>query len=182
MKTRCMLAGLSLLASLCAAPAMAVDEHGHDHGAPSAPSGPALPRFTAVSEAFELVGVVSGKQLAVYLDRFEDNSPVKDASVELEVGGAKVALKRRADGEFEGTLAEELKPGVIAVTATVVAGNDTDILGGDLVMPQPAAVLGKNARGWWPYASGATGFLLVLAWLAWRKRRAPSTQRVGGQA
>lgn len=182
MNTRYMLAGLSLLASLCGAPAIAADEHGHDHGAPSAPGGPALPRFSAVSEAFEMVGVVSGKQLAVYLDRFEDNAPVKDASVDLEVGGAKVALKQKADGEYEGTLAEELKPGVVAVTATVVAGNDTDILGGDLVMPQPAAAPGTNARGWRSYASWAAGLLVLLAAMAWLRRRAASAQRVGGQA
>ena len=42
---------------------------GHDHGeATTSAGGPALPRFTAVSETFELVGVLNGKQLTLYLD------------------------------------------------------------------------------------------------------------------
>ena len=39
---------------------------GHDHGeAPAAASGPALPRFTATSDMFELVGVLDGQHLAL---------------------------------------------------------------------------------------------------------------------
>ena len=66
---------------------------GHDHGdAPAAMVGPALPRFTAVSELFELVGVLDGTHLTLYLDRATDNSPVKDAKLELELGGVKVPV------------------------------------------------------------------------------------------
>ena len=125
-----------------------------------------------MSEAFELVGVVSGRQLAICLDRFEDNAPVKDADVDLEIGGAKVALKRLADGEYEGTLAEELKPGVIAVTDTVVAGKDTNILAGDLVMHEPAAAHASQARSWQSYAARVAGALGVLGGLIWLGRRA----------
>ena len=182
MNPKNMLTGTSLLAFLFAMPAMAADEHGHDHGAPAAASGPALPRFSAVSEAFELVGVVSGKQLAIYLDRFEDNAPVKDADVNLEIGGAKVALKRLVDGEYEATLAEELKPGVIAVTATVAAGKDTDILAGDLDVHEPASAHASQARNWRSYAAWVAGALAVLGGLAWLRRRARSAQRAGGAA
>ncbi|HSV57345.1 MAG TPA: hypothetical protein VLJ19_00490 [Variovorax sp.] len=182
MNPKNMVTGTSLLAFLFAMPAMAADEHGHDHGAPSAASGPALPRFSAVSEAFELVVVVSGRQLAIYLDSFEDNAPVKDADVDLEIGGAKVALKRIADGEYEGTLAEELEPGVIAVTATVAAGNDTDILAGDLVMHGPATAHDSQARSWRAYAAWVAGALGVLGGLTWLRRRAGSAQRAGGAA
>ena len=70
---------------------------GHDHGdAPVTTGGPALPRFTAVSELFELVGVVNGKQITLYLDRFGDGSPVKDAKLELELGGVKVPVESHA--------------------------------------------------------------------------------------
>lgn len=184
MNPRNMLAGLGLVAAVCAMPAPAADEHGHDHGAPTAPSGPALPRFSAVSEVFELVGVVNGKQLTVYLDSFENNAPVKDAKVELEIGGAKVALQQHAEGQYEGALAQELKPGVIAVTASIVAGKDADLLAGELGLHEEAAAHDARKRGWPQYAAWATGAVLVLAALAWLRRRAAGAQRarVGGEA
>ncbi|MBT2303615.1 hypothetical protein J7E70_24510 [Variovorax paradoxus] len=184
MNPRNMLAGLGLVAAVCAMPAVAADEHGHDHGASAAASGPALPRFSAVSEVFELVGVVDGKQLTVYLDRFGDNAPVKDAKVELEIGGARVALQQHAEGEYEGALAQELKPGVIAVTASIVAGKDADLLAGELDLHEEAAAHDSPARGWRPYAAWAAGAVVVLAALAWFRRRAVGAQRarMGGEA
>ena len=91
-----------------------------------------LPRFTAVSELFELVGVVDGKHITLYLDRFADNSPVKDATLELQLDGKAIPLETHADGEFEATLQDALNPGVVSVTATVVAGQDADLLAGEL--------------------------------------------------
>jgi hypothetical protein len=181
---RNMPACLGFAAALCAMPALAADEHGHDHDAPAAASGPALPRFSAVSEIFELVGVVNGKQLTVYLDRFADNAPVKEAKVELEIGGAKVALQQHADGEYEGTLAQQLQPGVIAVTASIVAGQDADILAGELDLHEEAAAEGAHARGWRPYAAWAAGAIVVLGALAWLRRRAAGARRAraGGEA
>jgi hypothetical protein len=179
-----MRAAAALLAFLSATPVMAADEHGHDHGAPAAPGGPALPRFSAVSEAFELVGVVSGRQLTVYLDRFDDNAPVKDARIELEIGGAKLALEQHAEGEYEGTLAEALQPGVIAITATVVAGNHTDILAGDLDLHAAEDAHGESAPGWRAYAAWAIAVFAALGAWAWTRRRAGRAQpiRVGGPA
>ena len=85
---------------------------GHDHGeAPPAGAGSGQLRFAAVSETFELVGVLNGKRLTLYLDRADDNSPVKDAKLELELGSVKLDVKPRGEGEFEATLAQELKPG-----------------------------------------------------------------------
>ena len=70
---------------------------GHDHGdAAPAAVGQALPRFSAVSETFELVGVLNGKQITLYLDRFADNSPVRGAQIELEIGGAKFKAEKQA--------------------------------------------------------------------------------------
>ena len=109
-------------AALLAAPSVQADA-GHDHGA-AAPSaaGPGLPRFVATSDLFELVGVVDGTRLTLYLDHSADNSPVKGAKLELELGGTKVNAKPGGDGEFEASLAQPLKPGVTPVTATVSAG------------------------------------------------------------
>ena len=91
---------------------------GHDHGDETpAASASASPRFVAVSESFELVGVLDGKQITLYLDRADTNAPVKDAKLEVEFGGAKLKLEALAPGEFKAVLNEAPKPGVIPVTA-----------------------------------------------------------------
>ena len=101
---------LFVAAFLVSAPARA--DEGHDHGdAGPAVSGEALPRFTAESETFELVGVLRGKQITLYLDRFADNSPVPGAQIELEIAGAKFTADQRGDATYEVVLPEAPAPG-----------------------------------------------------------------------
>jgi hypothetical protein len=171
---------LALLAAL-GTPAWAADEHGHDHDAPAAATGSTLTRFAAVSEAFELVGVVKGKQLAIYLDRFEDNSPVPDAKLELEVGGKKVLVSVHAPGEYEATLPQELKPGVTPVTVSLDVKGETHLLAGAIDIHEdehePA-----TGGGWRQYAAwGATALLALGAAAAVARKRA-SRRTVGGAA
>lgn len=176
----------SCLAALIAAMPFATwAGEGHDHGeAPAAATGPALPRFTAVSETFELVGVINGKQLTLYLDRADDNSPVKDAKLELELGGVRVDVKPHGEGEFEATLAQELRPGEIAVSATVIAGQETDLLAGSLDLHEDDhAGEAAQSRPWKAYGTWTAG-VLVLALLAWTlaRVRANRNNKVGGAA
>lgn len=185
------LAALSLAAAgLLAAPAQAAGDHGHDHGAAApAAAGPALPRFAAVSETFELVGVLQGKQLTLYLDRSADNSPVRDAQIELEMAGAKFKAQKHGDEEYEVVLAEVPKPGVTAITATVTAGTETDLLAGELDLPEDVAAAGPAwGHRWTTYAGwagAALGALLLLGgFLRLLKRRAAASRlaRTGGAA
>jgi hypothetical protein len=106
---------------------------GHDHGdsKPSV-SGPVSPRFAAVSDLFELVGVLEGKRLVLYLDYAATNAPVKDAKLELEIGGKKVKVEPHGLGEFEVMFEQEPKDGVLAIAATVSAGKESDLLAGEL--------------------------------------------------
>ncbi len=143
--------GCAVLFALAGTPVFAGD--GHDHGEASSPKVEAVsPRFTAMSESFELVGVVNGKQIKVYLDRFADNSPVKDAQIELELGGIKLPLKQHAESEYEADLPQTLKPGVIPVVATVIVGQDADLLAGELDLHDADRGKGKadvRIRAWW---------------------------------
>lgn len=123
------MAGLALAMGLAAAPAMALD--GHDP-AQEAAAATALPRFAARSDAFELVGVLDGKRLTLYLDHAADNTPVDDATLEVEFGGRKLAVQRHGAGEFEAELAEAPGEGVIDVTARVAAGAESEQLAGEL--------------------------------------------------
>ena len=174
------------LAALLLAPAVVLAGDGHDHGeaAPTA-TGPALPRFAAASELFELVGVLDGKQLTLYLDRAADNSPVSDAQIELEIDGKKFNAARQGSDEFEVVLPEAPKPGVLPVTATVSAGNDIDLLAGELDIhdtahPEDAA----HEHSWKEYGSWAAGGIAALAVLIAVGRRVLSSRqaRVGGAA
>ena len=159
------LAIASAVVGLLGAPGALADA-GHDHGAKAAPTtaGSASPRFSATSELFELVGVVDGQRLTLYLDRSADNSPVQGARLEIELGGSKIAVKPLADGGFEAMLAQPLKAGVTPVTATVTAGQETDLLAGEIEIP-PAAQDAKEAArtGWLVAAWVAVGVLTVTA-------------------
>lgn len=178
MKPTHLLAALILAATL---PAWAGD--GHDHGdAPATTAGPALPRFAAASGLFELVGVLDGQRLTLWLDHAADNSPVKDARLELELGGVKVPVTAHGEGEFEATLARPLAAGEIPVAATILAGERAELLAGDLDIHAPAeATAASHAHGWqavalWTATAGAA--LAGLAWLIRRRR----SQRPGGAA
>lgn len=183
---------LKRLNACCLATFMAVTpftswaDAGHDHGAPAAAApGSGTPRFSAVSETFELVGVLSGRQLTLYLDRAGDNSPVKAAQLELELGGVKLAVKPRGEGEFEATLAQELKPGVTSVAATVIAGQETDLLAGELDIRADSHTDAATVRlPWKKYGIWLLAGLLTLTLLVLGQRRVRSHRinRVGGAA
>jgi hypothetical protein len=172
MKTQSFLALLSLLAALQvhAGP-------GHDHGdeAPRA-SAIAQPRFAASSELFELVGVLEGKTLRLYLDRAATNEPLPQADIELEFGGVKLAPQAQADGSFAVELAQAPGDGVHALTASVTVGDEADLLAGELDLHGEAAQETHAHWGWKRWSLLAAGCLLGLSVLVffWRRQRAQS--------
>jgi len=175
-------AGLALCAALWAVPAVADDGHNHD-AAPAAAAGPALPRFAAAAGRFELVGIVNARQLTVYLDRFDDNSPVEGASIELEVGGAPVSLEEHAEGEFEGTLAHELESGTTQVRATITVGSEVRTVGAELDVHEESPQQAASPIGWQRYAAWTALAALLALCAAWVGRRAGMQRaRLGGAA
>jgi hypothetical protein len=157
---------------------MALAGAGHDHGAADSKfSGSALPRFAAVSEEFELVGIVEGQRITLYLDRFADNTQVRNAQIEIEIAGNRYAAEKRGDDVYEINLKEELKYGLIAVTATINAGEVTDLLATELDMH-------KNDRGqmtrfsWKAVALWTGAALLALFALAAARRFRSSGQTI----
>ena len=178
------LAALLVATVLVVAPAWAGEGHDHGDAAPAA-VGQALPRFSAVSETFELVGVLSGKQITLYLDRFADNSPVRGAQIELEIGGAKFKAEKQGEDEYEVLLPEAPKPGVLPVTATITAGNETDLLAGELDIHEEAHTEEAVATHAWTETAGwVAGGVVVLALLLWGGRRLMGARgvRAGGAA
>jgi hypothetical protein len=183
MRLNSFLAALSVIAALVLPPvALAGDGHDHGDAAPVA-TGPALPRFAAVSEAFELVGVLNGNRITLYLDRAADNAPVTEAQIELEIAGTKLKAERHED-VYEVVLAAAPKPGVLPITATVTAGQEIDLLAGELDLHEDAhADEAAHVHSWQEYAVWAAAALAVLVVLILIGRRlGASRQRRAGAA
>ncbi len=180
------LATFGLAAALLGAcmPALAGDGHDHGDAAPAA-TGSALPRFAAVSETFELVGVLDGKQVTLYLDRFADNTPVRGAQIELEIAGAKFKAEKHGEDTYQVTLKDAPQPGMLPITATVTTGSEVDLLAGELDLHEQAhAEEPAHARSWKELAGWAAGGLAALAGLVFGGRRLISARQVraGGAA
>jgi hypothetical protein len=178
-----------LLATLVlAAPAQAGGDHDHDHDhgpAAAAPAGPALPRFAAESETFELVGVLEGLRITLYLDRYADNSPVPGAQIELDINGQKLKAAPQADGAYEIVLPQAPKAGVLPITASVAVGNEADLLASELDIPAPAAADDHaHPVAWAAYAGWGAAGLVALAWLLRSRLAVRAARRVqaGGAA
>ena len=156
---------------------------GDDHGnAPATSTGVSMPRFTAHSDLFEAVGVLSANELSITLDRYSTNDPVLKAKVELESGDFKAIAEFHADhGDYSLPSAAFKKPGTYAIVLTVTAGEQTDLLTGELVVPDPEAQPAHDEKTrpwqrWLGYLAGA--MLLVIGWVwALRKRKAVFSMR-----
>ncbi|MCL4780428.1 MAG: hypothetical protein KJ049_09565 [Gammaproteobacteria bacterium] len=181
MKATGMLIAAMLAATL---PAFAGDDHDHDHDeAPAALAGPAAPRFAAASDDFELVGVLDGRRLMLYLGHYGDSSPVQDARVEIEVDGVKVPVETHGEGQFEAVLGAAPEPGAIPVAATIHAGDASGLLAGELDIHGEEATAGAGHAGTWRgYAGAAAVLLLVLLGLAGLRRYASAHKARGGVA
>ena len=171
---------------ICAAllsPAFAMAGGGDDHShgpataAPLAPTAQAL-RTEAASELFELVAVLDGDKLVIHLDRFASNEPVTGAKISVEGGPLKATTAVEHDGIYTAPAAGLAAPGTHPLVFTVQAGEASDLLTGDLVVPSPAAAAAHTDGFDWRASAGpALGTLVVVLILgagavAWRRRRA----------
>ena len=136
-------------ALLLAGIAGAIAHEGHDHGAdtPASQGAPASPRVAAASERYQLVGIVEGEVLVVYLDRADDNAPVTGASVEVSLDGEpfKAELVEKT-ATYEVTAPLLRKPGSYEVLVTLSEGSAHDLLVGTLVIPATGGQAGTVHR------------------------------------
>lgn len=123
------LRALAVTAALCAAITPALAHEGHDHEEQQQPvSAGALPRGEADSDAFEIVAIVRGENLEIYLDRFATNEPVTGATIEVESPDGPVKAAASADGTYRMAAPWLAKSGRADLIFTVTAGDTTDIL------------------------------------------------------
>jgi cobalt-zinc-cadmium efflux system membrane fusion protein len=167
------LAAIIFIAFNCFTPTWAAGDHSHD--TPAAASGATSPRISSHSDLFELVGIVENSEMKIYLDRYASNEPVTDAKIDVEAGAAKGTAIAQADGSYSFKHEVLNQPGTLSVSFVVAAGNDTDLLAGDLVIADPHAEddHADENRPWlrWAAYAGAALLLAAMAAAAWRNRR-----------
>ncbi|PKM44397.1 MAG: HlyD family secretion protein [Gammaproteobacteria bacterium HGW-Gammaproteobacteria-1] len=165
-----------LLPLLVLLPALAFGHGGEDHSheAAPAPATPLLPRFEAVSPDLELLGVLQGHTLTLYLDRWASNEPLPGAVIEIE-GGERL-LTAAAAGE-PGTYRAEADwldtPGSHNLTVTVRTGSLDDLLIGTLEVPAGegmSADAPRDVRLWWMAGGGALLIIAAAALFIGRRR------------
>ena len=122
------LRALAVTAILYGTIAPALTHEGHDHEEQQPVSAGALPRGEADSGAFEIVAIVRGENLEIYLDRFATNEPVAGATVEVESPGGPVKAEAGADGTYRVAAPWLAKSGRTDLIFTVTAEDTTDIL------------------------------------------------------
>lgn len=154
----------------------------------------ALPRMEAASDEFELVALLGGGALSILIDRFASNEPVLGARVQVEVGMLKANAAFRADhGDYsvdDTTMLKKLgEPGEHALVVTVLAGAESDLLDGTLVVanPSPTGTDGHGhgegdaahghaleRAGWLAAGTVLLGTMVALIWRRRRRRRGAS--------
>jgi hypothetical protein len=138
-----------LLVAIVAWAATAYTHEGHELAPPTSGATTSdFPRLTLQSEAYELVAVLKDDRLTIYLDRFEDNTPVTDATITVMIEGEPAMAEPASDGTY--VLASDLLRGRDAVELVfdLRAPGGDDLLIGRLSLPTSPS--GKPASGsWW---------------------------------
>ena len=160
---------------------------GEDHGPPAVVNArPLLPRVTAHSELFELVGVLEPGRLLIWLDATPTNAPVAGASVEVEGAGANGQAAEVAPGVYALKLDKAPAPGQHPLTFTVQTADDADLLGGPLVVAEVAGAAEAAAvathdswrgRVTWGAVGAGAAMAVMGALAALRRRRVAGVGR-----
>lgn len=187
--------GLRLaLAFLFSLPVLSLAHEGHDHdetpasasssatatATAAAPAAEATPgRFTAASAGFELVGVLNGKLLTLYLDHAVDNRPVEGATLEVAVGGRTLAASAHGAGAFEVTLDAAPDHGPVPVRVKVVTSAASAQLEGTLEAEAHAhaeeAHGGRSTKTLLLWGAGGAALVALLAFGMRRALRSGAT-------
>ncbi len=133
-------------AMMLLAHAAAAHDGGHDDAPKTAPGAAGAPRLAVHSDLFELVAVVEHGAMTLYLDRYASNEPVTDAKIEVESGKERGMATPNADGSYTFASKMLATPKSGSFTFTVIAGKDSDLLAGDLVVAGDQA---EHAHAGW---------------------------------
>jgi cobalt-zinc-cadmium efflux system membrane fusion protein len=128
-------AGLAMLIlALCfVTPAFAGggDDHSHEP-APMAVTAQGTPRVAMQSDVYQVVGILKGERLTLYVDRSEDNEPVAGATVAVTVDGEALPVVSNADGTYVAASPRLAEPVSSDLVVSVAGPDGEDLLIGSL--------------------------------------------------
>ena len=142
---------------------------GHGEEKPTTAQTQSLPRFYAESDLYEAVGVINGKEITLYLDRYSSNELVKGAKVEIELEGSKISSEPHGDGEHLFRLKNKIKDQPTAITITINDDDVTDILAATIDLSsfeRSSLITWKSAIKILLYFS----LLMAIAYFSYRKK------------
>jgi hypothetical protein len=127
------------------------------------------PRFYAESDLYEAVGVINGKEITLYLDRYSSNELVKGAKIEIDLDGSKINSEPHGDGEYLFRLKNKIKDQPTAITITIIDDDVTDILAATIDLSSfehPSLITWKTGIKILLYFS----LLIAMAYFSYRKK------------
>jgi membrane fusion protein, heavy metal efflux system len=185
MKLKHFLRGVSLasLALFLITPISSAFAHGGDEaGEATGEAAPALPRFEAANERYEVVGRVQSDELKIWLDDFATNAPITGAKIEVSVGGRKVVAELEADGTHAIAFPEADKRGSYPISLSISGAGAPVLMGGTLVIGEEEAH-SEPKEGlpmMWLIGGGALALMIVGGGLVlMRRRRAVALASIG---
>ncbi len=108
---------------------------GHDHGEAPRMLVPAAPRGEAQAGDFELVAVLRGGEVVIYLDRFATNEPVTNAQVEALTPAGNEKAVAKDDGSYRLPAKWTGTKDRYDLIFTVTLGENSEVLPVTIVAP-----------------------------------------------
>lgn len=158
--------GLGCLAGLILSLAVSVAHEEHDHGDAdnSAVVSSAYPRVSARSELYEIVGILKGGQLSIFLDDAVTNEPISDAALQVTIGdSAPIEAKKEQNGIYTAAFPDPKLTGSVEVIFSVAAKKGDDLLVDSFTLPQSAIPPAKPEHAL--VSAGRSAAILALAGL-----------------
>jgi RND family efflux transporter MFP subunit len=150
--------------------------HEDDDATRSALASSTYPRVTAQSELYELVGIVKGERLSIYLDHVATNEPIADAKVKVAIGDAQpVDAEVTENGIYTISFPRLTRTGSVEVVFSITATSGDDLLVGPLTLPSDtetsdaaASSIGAGSASWissipWPIRHPVALILITFA-------------------
>jgi membrane fusion protein, heavy metal efflux system len=123
----------------CMTPVDVWAHEGHDLDAAEATrASHSQPRLVADSEAYELVAVLEGRRLVIYLDRFEDDVPVANVGITVIVNDQTVPAEATGYGTYSVVSNLFERGGLFELVFDINAPEGDDLLIGKLSLSEMA--------------------------------------------
>jgi hypothetical protein len=106
----------------------------------------AAPRLALQNSDVELVAVAQGRQLVIYLDRFDDGTPIDNAEIEVTAGDEKLHAAPVKSGVYVVSADWAATPGQYKLTFAATIEQASATLAGTLVVTPPRGDTGDAAK------------------------------------